>query len=58
MKERLLMALDYLREYQTYFHLAFSYGISESSCCKNIKRIEDTLIKQPDFALAEDAKEK
>lgn len=51
MEERLLMALEYLREYRTYFHVASSYGISESSCYRNIKWIEDTLIKYPDFAL-------
>ncbi len=51
MEERLLMALEYLREYRTYFHVASSYGVSESSCYRNIKWIEETLIKQPDFAL-------
>ena len=50
-EERLLMALEYLREYRTYFHVASSYGISESSCYRNIKWIEDILIKHPDFAL-------
>jgi hypothetical protein len=51
MEERLLMALEYLREYRTYFHVASSYGVSESSCYRNIKWIEDTLIKHPDFGL-------
>ena len=51
MEERLLMALEYLREYRTYFHVASSYGISGSSCYRNIKWIEDTLIKHPDFGL-------
>jgi transposase len=37
MEERLLMALEYLREYRTYFHVASSYGVSESSCYRNIK---------------------
>ncbi len=45
------MALEYLREYRTYFHVGQSYGISESSAYKAIKWIEDTLIKHPDFAL-------
>ncbi|MBA3602477.1 MAG: transposase family protein [Parachlamydiaceae bacterium] len=26
------MALEYLREYRTYFHLGRSYGLSESAC--------------------------
>jgi hypothetical protein len=28
-----------------------SYGVSESSCYRNIKWIEDTLIKHPEFSL-------
>ncbi len=51
MEDRLLMALEYLREYRTYFHVAGSYGISESACYRNIKWIEETLIRHPDFAL-------
>lgn len=51
MEDWLLMALEYIREYRTYFHVASSYSISESSCYRNIRWIEDTLIKHPDFAL-------
>jgi len=51
MEDRLLMTLEYLREYRTYFHIASSYGISESACYRNIRWIEDTLIKHKDFAL-------
>lgn len=51
LEDQLLMALEYLREYRTYFHVATSYGISESSAYKAIKWIENTLIKHPDFAL-------
>ncbi len=51
MEDRLLMALEYIREYRTYFHIASSYGLSESSCYRNIRWIEDTLIKHQDFAL-------
>lgn len=45
------MALEYIREYRTYFHTSQSYGVSESSTYKTIKWIEDTLIKHPDFSL-------
>lgn len=51
MENRLLMALEYLREYRTYFHVATSYGISESACYRNIKWIEDVLIKSGTFSL-------
>ena len=50
-ENQLLMALEYLREYRTYFHIGQSYGISESSAYKAVRWIEDTLIKHPDFAL-------
>lgn len=50
-EDRLLMALEYMREYRTYFHISNSYGVSESVCFRNIRWIEDTLIKHPDFAL-------
>jgi transposase len=51
LEDQLLMALEYLREYRTYFHIGKSYGVSESSSYKTIKWIEDTLIKHPDFSL-------
>lgn len=50
-EDQLLMTLEYLREYRTYFHIGQSYSISESSAYKAVKWIEDTLIKHPDFAL-------
>lgn len=50
-EDRLLMALEYLREYRTYFHISQSYGVSESTTYKIIKWIEETLIKHPHFAL-------
>jgi len=50
-EDQLLMALEYIREYRTYFHIAKGYGVSESSSYKTIKWIEDTLIKHPIFAL-------
>ena len=45
------MALEYLREYRTYFHISTSYGISESNCYKEIRFVEDTLIKRGHFPL-------
>ena len=37
LEDRLLIALEYIREYRTYFHIANSYGISESSAYKTVK---------------------
>lgn len=50
-EDRLLMTLEYLREYRTYFHISRSYGISESTCYRNIRWVEDTLIKDGQFSL-------
>lgn len=46
-----LMTLEYWRENRTYFHTGQSYGISESSAYKNIRWVEDTLIKSKAFSL-------
>ncbi|ETZ07440.1 putative transposase for insertion sequence element IS702 [Holospora obtusa F1] len=43
------MALEYIREYHTYFHVNQSYGISKSSCYKGIKWVEDTLYQASKF---------
>lgn len=49
--DRLLMCLEYLREYRTYFHLGQSYGVSEGQCYKICRWIEDALIKDKRFHL-------
>jgi hypothetical protein len=50
-EDRLLMALEYLREYRTYFHLGKSYDLSESACYRSCRWVEDTLIKSSKFSL-------
>lgn len=50
-EDTLLMALEYLREYRTYFHISKSYGISEGYAYKQIRWVEDTLIKSKTFSL-------
>jgi len=51
MEDRLLMGLEYLREYRTYFHISQSYRISESTCFRNIRWIENVLVKSKEFRL-------
>ena len=51
LEDQLLLTLEYLREYRTYFHISQSYGVSESSAYKTARWVEDVLIKHPDFAL-------
>lgn len=50
-EDRLLMALEYLREYRTYFHVSQSYGVTESTCYRNCRWVEDVLIKSGKFSL-------
>ena len=50
-EDRLLLALEYLREYRTYFHVGQSYGVSESSAFRISRWVEDILVKDKLFAL-------
>jgi len=50
-EDKLLMAIEYLREYRTYFHLGHSYGLSESACYRACRWVEDVLIKSGEFSL-------
>ncbi|MDE5738114.1 MAG: IS5 family transposase [Oscillospiraceae bacterium] len=50
-EDQLLAALEYWREYRTYAHIAASYGIAESNMYRNIKWIEEVLIKDGTFSL-------
>ena len=49
--DQLLMLLEYYREYRTFFHIAQSYGLSESNAFRTIRKLEDILIKSRKFAL-------
>lgn len=50
-EDKLLMALEYLREYRTYFHLGRSYGLSESACYRACRWVEDSVIKSGKFSI-------
>ena len=50
-EDRLLMTLEYWREYRTYFHIASSYNTSESTAFRYVRWVENTLIKNKLFAL-------
>jgi len=51
MEDRLLMTLEYLREYRTYFHVSQGYNVSESVCFRNCRWVEDALIQSRKFSL-------
>ena len=50
-EDLLLATLEYLREYRTYDHIAVSYDVAESSICRGMRWVEDTLIKDGTFSL-------
>lgn len=49
--DRLLMTLEYWREYRTYFHIGNSYGCSESRAFKIIKWVEQALANSRKFTI-------
>lgn len=50
-EDQVLMTLEYWREYRTFFHLAKSWGLHESSVWRIIRRVEDILTKSKAFKL-------
>ena len=50
-EDQLLISLEYWREYGTYFHIAQSWGVHESTVCRIVHRIEDKLINSQKFSL-------
>ena len=50
-QDRLLMTLMYWREYRTQYHIAQTYGLSESAVCRTIRAVEDALLRSGEFTL-------
>lgn len=51
LENKLMITLNYYREYRSQFHLAQDFGITESAVCKAIQWVESILIDHKDFAL-------
>ena len=51
LEDRVLVALEYWREYRTYFHIGISWGISESTVCRIVHWVEDGLMRSRRFRL-------
>ena len=49
--DQLLLTLMYWREYRTEFHIAQSYGLSEATVCRTIRKVEDALVRSRKFRL-------
>lgn len=50
-EDQILMALEYQREYRTYFHLGSTWGVNESTAYRIIQKIENILIQAPELRL-------
>lgn len=51
LEDQLLMALEYWREYRTYFHIGQSWGVNESTAYRIIRKIEDIIVTSRAFSL-------
>ena len=50
-EDQILITLMYYREYRAQWHIGLSFGVSEPTVCRLIKRIETILSKRKEFAL-------
>jgi hypothetical protein len=50
-KDKLTIALKYLREYRTMENIAYDYGVAKSTVCESIQWVEDTLRRDDAFKL-------
>ena len=49
--DKLVIMLQYYREYRAMKHIAFDYGAAKSTVCDSIAWVEQTLIKRGRFRL-------
>ena len=50
-EDKLLIALEYLRENRTFYHIAISYGVNETTAIRASHWVEDVLSKCKEFKL-------
>ena len=50
-EDQILLTLQYLREYRTYYHIGKDWKISESNTCRIVLKIENILIQSRQFSL-------
>lgn len=51
LSDRILVALEYWREYRSYFHISTNWGISESTVCRIVHWVETKLMQSGQFRL-------
>ena len=50
-EDQILLTLQYLREYRTYYHIGKDWKISESNTYRIVLKVENILIKSKKFSL-------
>lgn len=50
-EDQILIALQYWREYRTYFHISLDWKVSESTVFRLVRKIENILIRSRRFSL-------
>jgi hypothetical protein len=51
LENQVLMTLEYLREYRTYFHIGQSWDVNESTAYRIIRKTENILVRSREFTL-------
>ena len=51
LEDQALMTLEYWREERTYFHIGLSWGVTESTACRILRKIERVLSEAKVFTL-------
>lgn len=51
LSDRILVALEYWREYRTYFHISTNWEVSESTVCRTVHWVENKLMQTGQFRL-------
>ncbi len=50
-EDQILIALQYLRQYQTYYHISLQWRISESTVFRLVRKVENILIQSRNFKI-------
>jgi hypothetical protein len=50
-EDQILMTLQYWREYRTYFHMQGDWGLDETNVLRNVRKIENILVKSGIFSV-------
>ena len=50
-EDQILVALQYWREYRTYYHISKDWKLAESTVCRLVRKVENILIQSRKFSL-------